>query len=553
MRKNNLASITEHGLQEIVENLESKDIIKAKLVLDHFPDFPYEQQCHIIEHLKQTDKTLALPLLVHVLVIHEKAATDHPSLPEIIFTMALQNPGLVISEIRKPTTAQKYLLQLAIDFQFNEAVPVLIDILQESKEEEIIITAIYGLGVLADPLAVDPVSEFLYASDEYSDLQVEAIKALGQIATPTALQRLEESMGRGADRDKEIIEVFAGLQDEESLKKLNTCLQSSNAHIRNHAKVKLTELGPKAIPILIANLSNPDPDLQIHSLNILQETDDQSVTKAVRKLLHSHPRDSNVRFAAYEALSSLPVRKGDYLLASGLTDPEDNVRLAAARAINHNLDELLISGLKNMIQVADQESRKMVRAIIDAQAEDLFMALVEETAFQEQAVSYLAGAHPELRTWFVNYLIRSRKTGLANLIIRQNKTEEKKYTGKVCAVDDSRMILNVYRSILTELGYEPLLFQYPAEAVDWLVSNKPDFVCTDLNMPGINGLELIKKVREKYSKEELPIVMVTTQNEVQDNNSAKEAGVNDIIYKPFDAESLGRVLYKVKSGGRRIL
>lgn len=548
MIKNNSASITEHGLQEIADNLQAKDLIKAKLVLDHFPDFSYEEQSHIIEWLKQTDKTLALPLLVHILVIHEEASTDHPLLPEIIFTMALQNPGLVISEIKKPTTAQKHLLQLAIDFQFSEAVPVLIDILQESKEEEIIITALYGLGVFGDPLAVDAVSEFLYTSDDYSDLQVEAIKALGQIATPTALQRLAESMGRSEDRDKEIIEIFAGLQDEESLKKLNICLQSSNAHIRNQAKAKLTELGSKAIPILIANLHKPDPDLQIHSLNILQGTNDLSATQAVRKLLHSHPRNSNVRFAAYEALASLPIRRGDYLLASGLTDPEDNVRLAAARAINRNLDGLLISGLKNMTEVADQESRKVVRAIIDAQAEDLFMALAEETAFQEQAVSYLAGAHPELRTWFVNYLIRAQKTGLANLILRQNKTEEKRYTGRVCAVDDSRMILNVYRSILTELGYEPLLFQYPAEAVDWLASNKPDFVCTDLNMPEINGLELIKNVRKKYSKAELPIVMVTTQNEIQDNNSAKEEGVNDILYKPFDAESLGRVLSEVQNG-----
>ncbi len=542
-----MSIISEHGMQEIAENLRKKDIIKAKLVLDHFSDFNRDERYHIIEQIKTIDPAFSLPLLVHITVCHEEADASHPALPDIIFGMALQHPEIVINNIKKAGVGQKFMIQLAIDLQIREAVPTLIDVLQRAEDRLILCTVIYGLGVLADPLAVDAVSEFLYISDNDPDLQKEAIKSLGRIATGTAMQRLAESMGRNEGRDREIIDVFAWLQDEDSLKKLNMCLQSRNAHIRNYAKVKLTELGPKAVPLLTANLQDPDPDLQIHSLNVLQETNDPSAAQAIRKLLHNHPRNSNVRFAAYEALSFLPVRRGDYLLASGLTDPEDNVRIAAARAINRNLDELLISGLKNMTTTADQESKKVVRAIIDAQAGNIFLALAGEASFQGQAVAYLAEkAHPELRTWFVNYLIRAQKTDLANLILRQIKEEEKKFTGTVCAVDDSRMILNVYRSILTELGYEALLFQYPAEALDWLASNKPDFVCTDLNMPEINGIDLIKSVRTKYSKKELPIIMVTTQNEVQDNNAAREAGVSEIIYKPFDAEILGRTLNTLK-------
>lgn len=66
---------------------------------------------------------------------------------------------------------------------------------------------------------------------------------------------------------------------------------------------------------------------------------------------------------------------------------------------------------------------------------------------------------------------------------------------------------------------------------------KPAPVLTDLNMPEISGIELTEKIRKKYSSDELPVIMVTTQSDVQDHESAA-AGVNNILIKPFNADSL---------------
>ena len=73
-------------------------------------------------------------------------------------------------------------------------------------------------------------------------------------------------------------------------------------------------------------------------------------------------------------------------------------------------------------------------------------------------------------------------------------------------------------------------------------SDAPDFIFTDLNMPHINGIELIREIRRQFDKTAMPIVMVTTQNETQDNEAAFEAGVNAILHKPFTAEDLGKAL-----------
>jgi len=63
-------------------------------------------------------------------------------------------------------------------------------------------------------------------------------------------------------------------------------------------------------------------------------------------------------------------------------------------------------------------------------------------------------------------------------------------------------------------------------------------VLTDLNMPEITGVGLTERIRKKYSAADLPVIMVTTQNEAQDNKAEYAAGVNKIIQKPFYAASL---------------
>jgi CheY-like chemotaxis protein len=61
-------------------------------------------------------------------------------------------------------------------------------------------------------------------------------------------------------------------------------------------------------------------------------------------------------------------------------------------------------------------------------------------------------------------------------------------------------------------------------------------------MPEINGIDLTRAVRKLYSQEQLPIIMVTTQNECQDNEAAMEAGITAIVHKPFNEDSLRQAM-----------
>ena len=235
----------------------------------------------------------------------------------------------------------------------------------------------------------------------------------------------------------------------------------------------------------------------------------------------------------------LPVAKGAFALAQGLHDPVDNVRAAAAGAINHNYNTVLAAGIKNLVRDEDSTRRPISLTIIDAECDTIFLDLVQEDSFQDYAIEYLSQkAHADTRDFYLD-LLRANDLGeMAARIEGQFIPEEGPQALKVFAVDDSKMILNIYRKVLHNLGCQPVLFELPAEAVRMVREQKPDLIFTDLNMPEMSGVDLTRAVRQWFPKEQLPIIMVTTQGECQDIESANAAGISAILHKPFTEDML---------------
>jgi CheY-like chemotaxis protein len=309
--------------------------------------------------------------------------------------------------------------------------------------------------------------------------------------------------------------------------------------MRTYAKSELVRIGPKVVPVLIENLLHDDPDFLIHTLNVLGDIGDESAIVPIRKLLTNEPKSANVRFAAYEALALLPLKKGAYTLTAGLTAPEDHVCVAAARAIDKNFSPILGAGIKNLLRGPEEEARHITKIIVNAQVDNVFLNLAADEVFQELSLIYLPHTHNDIRTHYHKLLVEVGENDFAKKLTGD---EDQTVRPKIVAVDDSRMILNIYKATLHELGYEPVLFEFPASAIEWLYTEKPLMVLTDLNMPDITGIQLTEKIREKYTAKLLPVIMVTTQNESKDNESAMAAGVNSILNKPFNAKTLGAAI-----------
>ena len=111
---------------------------------------------------------------------------------------------------------------------------------------------------------------------------------------------------------------------------------------------------------------------------------------------------------------------------------------------------------------------------------------------------------------------------------------------KILVVDDSSTMRRIIVNTLARLGYKDVV--QAADGVEaWdALQNNPDIgvVITDWNMPNMNGLELVKKIRAQDKYKLMPIIMVTTEGGKKEVIIALKAGVNNYIVKPFTPQVL---------------
>jgi len=121
---------------------------------------------------------------------------------------------------------------------------------------------------------------------------------------------------------------------------------------------------------------------------------------------------------------------------------------------------------------------------------------------------------------------------------------------RVLVVDDDRAVREALRRALTLAGYEVQLAQDGEQALELVVQAVPDAVVLDVGLPGIDGLEVCRRLRLLGNR--VPILMLTAREEVSDRIGGLDAGADDYMVKPFDVDELKariRALLR-RSGGQ---
>jgi len=116
---------------------------------------------------------------------------------------------------------------------------------------------------------------------------------------------------------------------------------------------------------------------------------------------------------------------------------------------------------------------------------------------------------------------------------------------KVMTVDDSPTVLKVLNIALTGAGYQVVEANDGQEAINKLTETDVDLLVTDLNMPHMDGVELIKQVRQKPGNRFMPIIMLTAEAQCEMKAAGKKAGASGWITKPFRPEQLLSVIQMV--------
>lgn len=115
----------------------------------------------------------------------------------------------------------------------------------------------------------------------------------------------------------------------------------------------------------------------------------------------------------------------------------------------------------------------------------------------------------------------------------------------ILIVDDSESIRELVALTLTSSGYSVTKGSDGLEAIQKLNGDEFSLIITDLNMPNMDGIQLIAEVRKKEGYATIPILMLTTESQQSKKEEAKAAGATGWIVKPFVPEKLLDVVKKV--------
>ena len=116
---------------------------------------------------------------------------------------------------------------------------------------------------------------------------------------------------------------------------------------------------------------------------------------------------------------------------------------------------------------------------------------------------------------------------------------------RILAVDDSATMRQMINFTLRQAGYDVIEASDGREALGKLESDRVDLIITDLYMPNLDGIELIKRVRSSAIHRFTPILMLTTESQEAKKLEGQAAGATGWIVKPFQPEQLVKVVKRV--------
>ncbi len=118
------------------------------------------------------------------------------------------------------------------------------------------------------------------------------------------------------------------------------------------------------------------------------------------------------------------------------------------------------------------------------------------------------------------------------------KSEEIENSRSILVVDDERGFCDVVTVILETQGYEVHMAHHANDAFGMLDKTRPDLILTDMMMPDIDGVGLIKRLQETPAWADIPVVVISAYSEPEIQENALEAGASGFMSKPFSASEL---------------
>src|SRR5882762_3788986 len=110
-------------------------------------------------------------------------------------------------------------------------------------------------------------------------------------------------------------------------------------------------------------------------------------------------------------------------------------------------------------------------------------------------------------------------------------TENSYIMPKILIIDDDRDLCTLLNRYLTENGFDVTEIYHGGEAIRWVEQNRPDLVLCDLRLEDMDGIDVLKRIKERYIS--LPVIMITAYSDIRTSVNAMRTGALDYLTKPL--------------------
>jgi CheY-like chemotaxis protein len=444
-------------------------------------------------------------------------------------------------------------IRVAGEHGFRRSVEPLVAIADAETDPDQLMEILNALARIATPAAMPVFRKYLKHDDPF--IKSSCIEALGKLEDEQSIGSFKNMVIESEAPDRyevcdittwKAIEALSSFSRQDTIKFLVDKLHHKNPTVRRIITDALTAIGTPAVPMLFQAFEGGDTDNRILAANVLGFVGDRSGADGlVAAFDKGQAKDANVRYAVYEALGRIGTMKGIICLVDGLQETDELILMAVIGGLERHVNPGMISTLTGLIAKADDQSDRLAKAIIASRATAIFDALYENAGAGDALIDTLVQSKDqeiidEFRRMLADIGGSRANEDLGRL------PEVAATSRQALAADDSRSMCAMHRAILTDLGFEPSMAANGEEAYDYIEQGKAfEVIVTDMNMPVMDGMELVGKVRSTPGYEDVPIIMVTTESEASQQNLATKAGVTAFITKPFKPDELKAKILEV--------
>ena len=128
------------------------------------------------------------------------------------------------------------------------------------------------------------------------------------------------------------------------------------------------------------------------------------------------------------------------------------------------------------------------------------------------------------------------------------KSKKETAQQKILIVDDETDIVSTVQYRLKSCDYDVIVDNNGQEGLEKAMQEKPDIILLDINMPVMNGLEMLERLRNYPELKNTPVIMVTAYSDSDDINKAADFGISNYVTKPFNFAELTEEISKALQG-----